>query len=51
MRQSHLDSLNVAQTMFDEIAKQLGLENENDIQEALNKEHPSVELVNAYNIL
>ncbi len=51
MRQSHLDSLNVAQTMFDEIAKQLGLENENDIQEALNKEYPSAELVNAYNIL
>ena len=51
MRQSHLDSLNVAQTMFDEIAKQLGLENENDIQEALNKEDPSVELINAYNIL
>ncbi len=51
MRQSHLDSLNVAQTMFDEIAKQLGLENENNIQEALNKENPSVELVNAYNIL
>lgn len=51
IRQSHLDSLNVAQTMFDEIAKQLGLENENDIQEALNKEYPSVELINAYNIL
>lgn len=51
MRQSHLDSLNIAQTMFDSIVKQLGLENENDIYEALNGEQPSLELVNAYNIL
>lgn len=51
MRQSHLDSLNVAQTMFDGIVEQLGLENENDIYEALNGEQPSLELVNAYNIL